>query len=79
MPVLVFKGGSEYIKLDIIKRNKVLLASSKTGYKYVNVAEKLYDSPQEKAQCKRLSDVAFYAFVALNFKKQGYQLIEKIG
>ena len=78
MVLLIFKGGKEYLKLNLSNREKIMLASSLTNYQFKDVSSKFYDSQDEKDRCSKLSEDAFRAHVCIQFLRQGYKLIQKV-
>lgn len=76
MPVYIFKGANEYIKLDVKARDHIWIATSKTNYTFKDVSKTFYDTEQERKKCMQLSDDAFKIYLALQFSKQGYKLIQ---
>jgi hypothetical protein len=77
MTIYIFKGGSEYIKLNIVTREKILIATSKTSFKWTDVSKKFYDSEKEKQKCLKLSEDAYKMYLVMSFMKQGYKFIQK--
>lgn len=78
MALFIFKGANstEIIKLKVITREKIHIATSLTGYKFADVSKKFYDTEEEKEKVKRLSENAFKIYVIMNFAKQNYKFVQ---
>lgn len=75
--LLTFQGGSEFVKLDMDRKNKKLVVTSaKTGYKPVAAKwNKLFDPGKEIQQEKltdQLDDEAFKNVILAGMQQMGY-------
>lgn len=78
MTLYIFRGVGETVKVKINSRDNILLSSSKTKDKYIDVSARFYDSEEEKRKCLGLTKESFEIYLAHSFLKNGYRLIQKI-
>ena len=75
--ILTFQGGDQFAKLDMDRKNKKLVVtSSKTGYKPVAAPwSRLFDPGKEKRQEKitdQLTDEEFKSVIIAGMQQNGY-------
>jgi hypothetical protein len=74
-----FKGISrpEVLKIVVVSRTEIYLASSKTMMKLIDVSKIFYDGQAEREKCLAMTDEAYSDTIIKTFRAQGYSL-EKI-
>ena len=81
--LLTFKGGSELVRLDIDRANKILhIESSRTNYQRQRIPySSLFDPGKEKAQeliTDKLADDAFIETIKAAMLQNGYVFVSKV-
>jgi len=67
----------ELIKVVFENRENITFASSKTGFKLVDVSNLFYDNDADRWESLDLTEDSFDAKVKLSFARQGYKFIKK--
>lgn len=72
-----FQGGSEYIQIQIVNRECIMMATSRSGYKLTDKTNDFYDSEEEKKKCLDMPEGEYQDYLETQFKKLyalGYKL-----
>ena len=77
----IFRGRlrPELVKIKIIARDKIELASRLTNYIFTDITSKFYDNEEEKEKCMQMSKEEFNSKIISEFVKQGYMLVHQTG
>ena len=78
---LLFKGGNEFIKLVLDRKNKrAQVSTSKTQYQLTPISwNQLFDKGKERAQeliTDKIDDERFRQVMIMSMAKQGYLLVK---